>query len=387
MKSTLPLATVQIQNFKAITDTEIIEFTPLTALIGNNGSGKSSVIEALATFQMLVESGLETAMQPWKGFENIWNKARSATLNPSPNKAGVQFFSPPMSFSISGKTQHTFQAETVISLNERKQVLFVREHVVQSNVFKFSRDAAGRLTKSQNTKAELPIKKVSPERSFFPLVYDCGISQWQFLALQPGRMGDLVYRRRTGGRVRLAADGSNLADYLREFSELDTNGYNAFVEAMQVILPFARDLRPVEVDSSWEKKIMLEMKEARFSVPAWLLSTGTLRIASLLAVLRHPEPPPLIIVEEIENGLDPRTIHLLVEEMRNVVQSGRSQIILTTHSPFLLDLLDLSQIVVVERGESGTPSFERPGNNRALAEWREKFTPGKLYTMGRLTHD
>ena len=385
MKSTLPLATVQIQNFKAITDTNIIQFTPLTAIIGNNGSGKSSLIEALATFQMLVEGGLESAMQPWKGFENIWNKSRTAILNPSPNKAGVQFFSPPMSFSISGKMQHTYQAETVISLNERKQVLFVHEHVIQSNVFKFARDAAGRLTKSRNTKADLPLKQVAPDRSFFPMVYDCGISQWQFLALQPGRMGDLVYRRRTGGRVRLAADGSNLADYLREFSELDIPGFNAFVEAMQVVLPFAKDLRPVEVDSSWEKKIMLEMKEARFSVPAWLLSTGTLRIASLLAVLRHPEPPPLIIVEEIENGLDPRTIHLLVEEMRNVVESGRSQIILTSHSPYLLDLLELSQIIVVERDGTGAPQFKRPADDRSLKDWREKFSPGMLYTMGRLT--
>ena len=50
-------------------------------------------------------------------------------------------------------------------------------------------------------------------------------------------------------------------------------------------------------------------------VPGWLLSTGTLRILALLACLRHPDPPPLLVVEEIENGLDPRTIHLLVEEI------------------------------------------------------------------------
>src|SRR5689334_22867723 len=89
MKSKLPLATFQVHRFKAIADTQIIEFSPLTALIGNNGSGKSSVIEALSTLQALVENGLEAAMQAWKGFENIWNKSRSPVLNSLPDRSGI----------------------------------------------------------------------------------------------------------------------------------------------------------------------------------------------------------------------------------------------------------------------------------------------------------
>jgi predicted ATPase len=114
-----------------------------------------------------------------------------------------------------------------------------------------------------------------------------------------------------------------------------------------------------------------------------LLSTGTLRAAALLACLRHPVPPPLLIVEEIENGLDPRTMHLIVEEIRAAISSGRTQVLLTTHSPYLLDLLDLSHIVVVER-EKGQPVFRRPDSDQ-LIEWSKTFSPGRLYTMGRLT--
>ena len=57
--------------------------------------------------------------------------------------------------------------------------------------------------------------------------------------------------------------------------------------------------------------------------------------------------------------------------------------ILTTHSPYLLDLLDLSHIVVVER-EENQPVFRRPDAEQ-LAEWSKSFSPGRLYTMGRLT--
>ncbi len=124
------------------------------------------------------------------------------------------------------------------------------------------------------------------------------------------------------------------------------------------------------------------MTEGNFKVPGWLLSTGTLRILALLALLRHPKPPPLVI-EEIENGLDPRTIHLLVDEIRTAVESARTQLILTTHSPYLLDLLDLSHIVLVDR-INGEPTFSRPADQKSLQEWTENFGPGRLYTMDLL---
>ena len=119
-------------------------------------------------------------------------------------------------------------------------------------------------------------------------------------------------------------------------------------------------------------------------VPGWMLSTGTLRMLALLALLRHPIPPPLIVVEEIENGLDPRSIHLLVEEIRTAVLNGVTQVILTTHSPYLLDLLKLDQLVLVARDEKGEPRFHRPDDDAKLNEWAKDFAPGRLYTMGTL---
>ena len=127
------------------------------------------------------------------------------------------------------------------------------------------------------------------------------------------------------------------------------------------------------------------MTEEKFKIPGWLLSTGTLRILAILACLRHPDPPPLLVIEEVENGLDPRTIHLLVEEFRAAIAAKKTQILVTTHSPYLLDLLDLSHLVVVERVD-GEPVFARPDKEQ-LREWSKSFAPGRLYTMGRLTRE
>jgi predicted ATP-dependent endonuclease of OLD family len=73
----------------------------------------------------------------------------------------------------------------------------------------------------------------------------------------------------------------------------------------------------------------------------------------------------------------------VIEEIHSFLQDG-GQVVATTHSPFLLNLLDLSQIVVVERGATGAPEFTRPSKKK-LKGWAEKFAPGKLYTMGSLT--
>jgi predicted ATPase len=89
-------------------------------------------------------------------------------------------------------------------------------------------------------------------------------------------------------------------------------------------------------------------------------------------------------VEEIENGLDPRSIHLLVEEIRAAVLERRTQVVLTTHSPYMLDLLKLDQLVLVARNDKGEPRFHRPGDDAKLAEWVKDFAPGRLYTMGAL---
>jgi hypothetical protein len=210
------------------------------------------------------------------------------------------------------------------------------------------------------------------------------IYRWQFLMLAPERMGLPIPQQRTGGGVRLAKDGSNIADFLLDIRRQDQNAFDGIVETMTYVLPYARDLQP-SVTSELERKAWLQLTEADFKVPGWMLSTGTLRLLALLALLRHPKPPPLIVVEEIENGLDPRSIHLIVEEIRSAILDGVTQVILTTHSPYLLDLLTLDHLILVERNAQGEPQFLRPGNNVLLTQWAKDFAPGKLYTMGNLS--
>jgi AAA domain, putative AbiEii toxin, Type IV TA system/AAA ATPase domain len=363
----LPLETFRLQNFKAVRDSGPVTFTPLTVFIGNNGSGKSSLVEGLETFQNIVLHGLDEAFLPWRGFEHIWNKAVSHQLKG--DQIGKLMRQNPMSFQIAGGWKDTWYRGTVEIATDLKenQLLFTKEDIVPFFGSK-------------------PGSEPTPELR--NMTWRDLVGGWQFLNLEPRLMLDPKPERRTGREIRLAKDGSNIAQYLQSIADKDPAVLEGIAETLKNVLPYATDLRPA-VTTELQRTVYLRLSEDGLAkehiLPSWLLSQGTLRIVALFAVLRHPKPPSVLFIEELENGLDPRTIHLVVEEVRSFLQSG-GQVVATTHSPYLLDLLDLSHLIVVERTKSGAPTFRRP-SRRKLKDWAEKFAPGRLYTMGNLTEN
>jgi predicted ATPase len=394
------LRRIKIENFKAIQNSGSIKLTPLTVFIGNNGSGKSSIIEGLLTYQMIIQQGLDDAINYWRGFDYIRNRAVPHTLSSKgvdrPHEIN------PVTFKFSYK-EYTVAMSITQSPNGE---VFIADENIDIPQAKFTRDITGDvhcefkpsentpddvvgqwyLEKSPDTQGILTINAVRGRLNVqgFAKVYD-QIAEWQFINFNPAIMGNPIPPRLSADRVKLAPNASNLGHYLLDLYKLDIDAFNGLVETLQYVLPYAKDLQvqatsPAEL----ERRIYLKMTEGNFQVPGWLLSTGTLRVVAILALLRHPFPPPLIIIEELENGLDPRTINLLVEEIRQAIESGKTQVIITTHSPYLLDLLHLSQIVIVERNEQGEPIFSRPADKPTLEQWSKQFTPGQLYTMGQL---
>lgn len=365
----LPLQTVRLKCFKAIRDSGSIRLTPLSVFIGNNASGKSSVIEALEALQTMVLEGIDRAMTPWHGFEHVWNQL--VDHSQQPDQLGKSRPANPISFEVVGLLgKSRFEASLEVAAS------------ADGNRVYFSHYDASPIPGEVR-------KLIGITEPLFGdyVIHDSRLSElvkgWQFLSLNTQAMLSPLPQRRSVQDIRLARDGSNIAEYLQSVRDQAPEVLDAIVEVLRQVLPFASDMKPA-ITSGLERNVYLTLTESRMQLPSWLLSQGTLRLVALLAVLRHPKPPAVVFVEEIENGLDPRTIHLLVEELRGFVEAG-GQVVATTHSPYLLDLLTLSQVIVVERDAKGAPSFKRPASMKALRSWAEKFSPGKLYTMGRLT--
>ncbi|MCA9273331.1 MAG: AAA family ATPase [Phycisphaerales bacterium] len=375
------LKSIQIKHFKAVGDSGRLPLTPLTAFIGNNGSGKSSIIEALQSLQRLVTEGLDPAMQAFKGLEHLRNKAsalktqRRKVMDPKPEYR-------PVEFRLSGTWKpdsrgrgKSIQFRSLTQIADREnhnQYVLERDDVTILGMGPFGTSSVKSL--SSHT---IPVDLARVAGPF--------IKRWQFLQLEPTGMGEPSATRRAKSQFLLDPDGSNLADYLwhlvNDYGKKGTQAWDGIVEALQFVLPYAE-----RVDSAQtielERRSYLQLAERGFQIPGWMLSTGTVRVLALLAVFRHPDPPPLICIEEVENGLDPRTLRLVVNEIQSLIESKRSQVILTTHSPYLLDMLPLSSVVMTQRTPKGV-TFSRPADNKVVKNWADDFAPGQLYMMGR----
>jgi predicted ATPase len=380
MKERFRLQKVAIENFKAVTRSGELSLTPLTVFIGNNGAGKSSLIEGLETYCNLVLDGADSAFARWFGVEQVWNK-QSSHRQRTGRKVG-QTYENPIVFHLKGVwARGSFSARVDICPEIGTRAPRIEnEFLMLPGGRIYRRDREGRSESFNDAHLER-VRRVQLDESAAPQDWSNLLRRWQFLRLNPAALGMPKRPTRKTSMPVLERDGANIGQYVESLRTASVEAFNGAVEALQCVLPYASDLQPVEVADAIEKLVYLEMTEGGFKIPSWLLSTGTLRVVALLACLRHPAPPPLLIVEELENGLDPRTLNLVVEEIRTAITSGTTQVICTTHSPYLLDLLDLSHIVMVDC-EDGETVFHRP-DGKELAEWAKSFSPGLLYTMGR----
>jgi predicted ATPase len=117
-------------------------------------------------------------------------------------------------------------------------------------------------------------------------------------------------------------------------------------------------------------------------VPAMRLSDGTLRYLSLLAILCHPSPPPLICIEEPELGLHPDIVPSVVDLLKEATQ--RTQLVVTTHSDALVSALSdqPDSVIVCEAGIDGTSLRRLEGDG--LASWLDTYALGDIWRMGEI---
>lgn len=117
-------------------------------------------------------------------------------------------------------------------------------------------------------------------------------------------------------------------------------------------------------------------------IPSSRLSDGILRYFCLIAILLHPEPPPLICIEEPELGLHPDALSSVAKMLMEA--SERCQLIVTTHSPELIDELSETpeSIVVCERADAGT-QMKRLDAGR-LQKWLKRYRLGELWQKGEI---
>lgn len=166
-------------------------------------------------------------------------------------------------------------------------------------------------------------------------------------------------RMRAGNPVKevrhIGLMGEELAAFLNTLKALEPRQFKAVERAVTTLIP---RIEGVSVEPNKLGEVELNVIEQGLPMPARLVSEGTLRMLGLLAVGGAKEPPTLVAFEEPENGIHPRRLELIARFLETKTEGGRTQFIVTTHSPILPDLLPDSALFVCRR--KGRATFIEP---------------------------
>ncbi len=167
----------------------------------------------------------------------------------------------------------------------------------------------------------------------------------------------------------LASDASNLSAFLLWLKNEHPDAFKALQQDAQEIIPGFAEINFASVGGSSEA-VVVQLIEHKLKGHAELAeaSFGSIRALALLALLHDPAPPALTCIEEFDHGLHPYAFDLLVDRLRDA--SVRTQFLLATHSPTLVNRLRPNELVVCERdpktGASRIPAIS-PADLESIA--------------------
>ena len=388
---------LHLQNILSFKDTRL-DLQPLNVLIGPNGSGKTNLIEVMAMLRAL-PNDLPAYFRRNPLGDWVWNGERQSGVNFSiPSiEAALYAHGSPIEYGLHLAVPHDSEAYRVNL--ERLETPIEPPNGTRAFSFFKMRDGRGTVA-SQNqallsdaVHTELTLDDIGPGKSVlsairhplsYPTLTDTARKLSAIKVYRSWEVGPNSPARRaqaTDGAVEfLEEDFSNLALIVNDLR--DNHGLGPILDGY--LERFYESYKSLHTPV-YGNTIRLTVRETGLSkpVPATRLSDGAIRFIALLAILCHPEPPPLICIEEPEIGLHPDSIDLVVELLR--AASERTQIIVTTHSPWLVDRLSATpeQVVVVDQRPGEGTQFKRY-TRQDLEDWLEDQPLGETWMAGAI---
>ncbi len=377
------LTRVVLRNYKSIAACDV-HLGALNFLVGPNGSGKSNFLDALRLVGESLRTTLDHALRDRGGISEVRRRSSG-----HPTHFGIR-----LEFSFAGWTGHyafdvgakerggyvVKNEECFVQLPSSVSSHYVTEagSVVQTNLKTPPKAAADRLY----------LVTVSGLDEFRPL-FDA-LSHMGFYNLNPDRMRDL--QSPDPGEV-LARDGGNLAAVLTAMASRSPISKARVEDYLARVVSGVKGVDPKIIGP----KETIEFRQAvsgathPWKFLAASMSDGTLRALGILVALfqsarNGANPVRLVGIEEPEAALHPAAAGVLTDSLREASQ--RTQIVVTSHSPDLLDNEDISDgevlAVLSEQGETKIGRLD-PASRSALRD--HLYTAGDLLRMDQLRPD
>ena len=409
---------IRVTNYRALKDVTlgklwsaggVAPLTPLTAVIGKNGTGKSSLFDAFGFLADCLKLGVEEAcdMRGRGGFQRLRSMGEKGAIAFEVyyrERPGAR----PITYEIaidedaSGRPyvsrerlrqrrrgqKHGWPFSFLI-MNEGRGVAWKGEgqgkQIVEDSdslASVFSRFLDSLLSEEGQEKENVALKnkrklgiatlgalrqhtRISAFREF--------VEGWYLSYFTPDAARSLPL---AGPQKRLSAHGDNLGNVV-QFMERDNPG--RFDEIVRRIAARIPGIERIDTERSPDGRLLLRFNDRGFDDPfyAQQMSDGTLKLFAYMLMLEDPSPPPFVCIEEPENGLYHKLLEILVDEFRrhSAGKGSASQVFVTTHQPYFVDALKPEETWILEKKEDGFSVVRRASDDEIVRSMTEEGVP------------
>ena len=404
----------RIKNYRVLKDitlgTPLNPLTPMTAVIGKNGVGKSSLFDAFGFLSDCLKLGVEEACDARGrgGFERIRTQGSNE----------------PIEFEVHYRAEPRvlpFKYELEIDMDDMGRPYVANELLHQYDLGQISAqvlfflvivDGKGVAWKGATQGRRLDedgfdyealiqhlLSEENPSIERFELqdkrrlgiatlgalkqhpriaAFRQFMEGWYLSYFTPDAARSLPL---AGPQRRLNAHGDNLGNVVQYMEREHPDRFERILERIAERVP---GIDRIDTERSADGRLLLRFNDRGFTDPfyAQQMSDGTLKVFAYLLMLEDPDPPPFICIEEPENGLYHKLLEVLAAEFRRHAtgESNTSQIFVTTHQPYFVDALTPEETWVLEKGMDGFATIRRASDDPVVKAMVDEGLPlGSLW--------
>lgn len=399
---------IRIQNFRALKDVTLgklwnqqqaAPLSPMTAVIGKNGVGKSTLFDAFGFLADCLKMGVEEACDARGrgGYNRIRSQGATAPIEfsiyykedgnarPITYEVAIDMDGAGRPFVAKERLRQRRKNQTrgwpfsFLILNDGKGVVWkgeslgrqideVKEEVRVEHIIDYLLRGTNEEESKETEVVELEDKrklgiatlgslKQHPRISAFRKF----IEGWYLSYFRPDAARSLPL---AGPQKHLNIHGDNIGNVVQFMEREYPERFHSILKSIAGRIP---GIDAIKTEKTEDGRLLLKFNDKGFHEPfyAQQVSDGTLKVFAYLLLLEDPSPPPFLCIEEPENGLYHKLLETLATEFRRHATGRKdgSQIFVTTHQPYFVDAMAPEEVWVLEKGPDGFSTIRRASDD------------------------
>jgi predicted ATPase len=371
---------IKIAGFRRLS-TVALPMRPFMVLIGANGVGKTTFLDALTLLSASASGSLNNTLSQWGGIANLLTRGRSDELSllvgmtvPGHNPLEYEL-------QIAPQGAGYLISKEVLSQDRGRPQPFKHIDSAHNDIRYFKIDDERWVHPDwehnplETSLTQVPKMFRQPEELRRILA-----TATQYHVLNVGLRAPVKLPQQMKPATLPGSDGEDLIPYLYNLRESDRNRFEAIIDSLKAAFP---DFEEVNFPPVAAGMLTMTWKDKKFNKPMYMneLSEGILRFLWLVSLLQSPNLSTVTMIDEPEVSLHPELLSMLAGLMREASQ--RTQLVVATHSDRFIRFLNPEEVVVMDIDDMGCTTATW-ADSMDLEAWLTEYSLDEVWRMGRM---